>query len=140
MAIATVEHLLNQGVISESYSLPLDDYLIKAERRVISLLRQDWWNKYTKQNPVYNQQKLNPTLLKTTEWQDIVCDYALAYIILPKLADALTRERQQQIAQCHQSFEQAYRARIEFGFTYDEFNEHGIDIMPEQEVDYLRMR
>lgn len=137
MALATQLHLLSMGVITESYGLPLDSYIAKAEQKVLSLLRKDWWSNFCQSNPLYRNQKLNPTLLVSEEWQTIIANYALAYIILPKLS---TTEWAQAIALAHEAFETGYRTRIEFGFTYDPDKQAVVDPAILEPVDYLRMR
>jgi hypothetical protein len=137
MALATQEHLLSLGVITESHGLPLASYIAKAEHKVLSLLKKDWWTNWCQQQPQYRNQQLNPTLLVIDEWQDIIANYALAYIILPKLS---TVEWATEIASAHQNFEDGYRTRIEFGFTYDPLKQQSVDPAELADVDYLRMR
>lgn len=134
MALADITRLIQIEPSLAQSTLNLTTELVRAESKILRLLSQTWWSQYQRQNP-QTIGRLNSALLVKSEWEDIVCYYALAYSILPNSSaeDSL-------IANYHTLFEQHYRTRIEFGITYDEFQVSQQTIEPTAPSGILRMR
>lgn len=139
MGLATVDNILDTGILPQNHALNIESLLAQAESRIIRLLAQTWWRTYLRDNRTQNP-KLNPQLLNPEQWQACVVAYALAFVILPKLSQLSRRDFSQAISHYYQEFENQWRTLLEFGFDYDvEGVERGVEVTPEP-VDYLRMR
>lgn len=134
MALADITRLYVMEPSLEQSTVNLSTELARAESKILRLLSQTWWSGYQRQNP-QTIGRLNVSLLEVSEWEDIVCYYALAYSILPN-----SNADHNLIANYHTLFEQHYRTRIEFGITYDKFEVSQQTIEQEAPSSILRMR
>ena len=139
MVLATEQDILDTGILPVNHELNIAGLLNQAETRIIRLLTQTWWRGYLR---VYRTQnpKLNPQLLNPEQWRECVAHYALAYVILPRLATLTNTDYNSQITDSHDKFENLYRHLMEFGFDYDVEGIERTEYVEPEAVDYLRMR
>ena len=138
MTFATTEELYQIEDLSTYSDLPsVDIELQRAESRILRLLNQDWYGNYVRNHADKQYGALDANLLDVDEWRNPVIYYALAYLILPKLAKS--KELLRKIHTYHLLWEETYNKLLTFGITYD-----ADDTLPLTVVtppgDFLRLR
>lgn len=138
MTFATKEELYTVEDLSTYSDLPsVEIELQRAESRILRLLNQDWYGNYIRNAAGKQYGALDSQLLSKTEWQLPTIYYALAYLILPKLAQ--TPDIKRKTADYHLLWEQEYNRLLTFGISYDIYD--SLPKLPAQaDTDYLRLR
>lgn len=141
MAFATQEQLLAVEDISQyENTIDIPKALDRAQNSIVRLLNNTWWQRFLKENPQYTPGLLRADLLNPSEWRNPTIYYALAYTLLPQIAEANGTNLQYKIAEYMDKFSYDWRHLLEFGITYD-IDGTTLRFVPEnEEFDYIRLR